>query len=519
MRSLKAGMESAAASAGGVMTHVAATCQAVLRNPPSRFRQLGALLLVLPLGLLVLGVLNLSLSYAIWGELVVAWFILGFAILGATRVAEGPLKKWLHVDPLPLWQALSWALVVVVGLPLSYTFTPLGWVLLLGPALLFWVVQVLLDRNATGQLGRILTKLWVGALVGVTLLVGFATFFPKSVIDDATAANATAPVPEADSLAWQFRPLLFFDSAEQFIPIDVEDAIRERMISGCKRGLLNKGGRECSRVQNPDGFAHDLDYVTVDVFPLGRGDLAGGARSAIYYHVSRDASIGRTYVDYWWYYAANPSPVASRFLCGVGFSFILIICGEHASDWEGITVVLGACAGSEQASGCFDTDAGRLRVVELHYAQHEHTFSYSWEESQEEWAKLSNPLWPVDRSERPLVFVALNSHASYRMPCAAGTCSQSTRPLPERRNGLLPWANNGTRCVGSAGVTETDEQLVCLKPLPTSTDGTPAQWNAYSGRWGPQTCVLSGAFCDTGAPPRGPAFQHRYKTPVDARSR
>lgn len=507
MRSLKAGMESAAA-----------TCRAVLRNPPSRFRQLGALLLVLPLGLLVLAVLNLSLSYSIWGELVVAWIILGFAILGATHVAAGPLKRWFHVDPLPLWQALSWALVVVVGLPLSYTFTPFGWVLLLAPAVLFWIVQLKVDPTGESRMGLLLKKLWVGALVGVTLLVGFAFLFPKSVLDEGTAAAATAPVSDAESLAWQFRPRLFFDSAEQFIPIDVEDAIGDRMISGCKRGLLKKGGRECNRVQNPDGFAHDLDYVTVDAFPLGRGDLPGGARSAIYYHVSRPSQAGRTYIDYWWYYAANPSPVAARLLCGVGFSFIPIVCGEHASDWEGMTVVLGRCgAAADEDSGCFATDVGQRRVVEYHYAQHEHTFAYSWAESQTEWAKLNNQLWLAGQPERPLVFVALNSHASYRMPCAGETCSQSTRPLPERRNGLLPWANNGSRCVRFAGVTETDDELVCLKPLPTSTDGAPAQWNAYSGRWGPQKCVLSGAFCDTGAPPRGPAFQGRYKDPTAAR--
>jgi hypothetical protein len=523
MKSLRAGIESVAVSSRGALVQAANTCGAVIRSPPSRLRQLGALLLVLPLGLIVLAVLNLSLSYAIWGELIVAWLILGFAIVGATHVAEGPLKRWMHVDPLPLWQGLSWALVVVVGLPLSYTFTPLGWLLLLGPAVTLWIAQVIIDRKAARPLGRFLMKLWIGALVGVALLVGLAVLKPKSVIDEVTPAAATPPVPGASSLAWQFRPMLFFDSAEQFIPIDIEDAIRGGRISGCKRGIVGKEGRECREVENPDGFASNLDYVTVDAVPLGRGALAGGRRSVIYYHVSRPSGTGRTYIDYWWYYAANPSPVLSRLLCGVGFSFIPMICGEHASDWEGMTVVLGECGNStRQSSGCFVTAVGRRRVVEFHYAQHEHTFSYSWAEAQQEWAKLDNPLWKTGRPEQALVFVALNSHASYRRPCAEQTCPQSTRPLPERRNGLLPWANNDSRCVRLEDMTETDDpetddRLACLKPLPTSPTGAPTQWNAYGGRWGPQTCVLSGAFCDTGAPPRGPAFQGRYRDPADAR--
>ena len=112
------------------------------------------------------------------------------------------------------------------------------------------------------------------------------------------------------------------------------------------------------RVSRTDGLAHSrLDYVTVDVFARPR--RPGRIAKRRLYHVSRGRRIdgtSRVRRILWWYSAANPSPVASRFLCGVGFSFILIICGEHASDWEGITVVLGACAGSEQASGCFDTD-------------------------------------------------------------------------------------------------------------------------------------------------------------------
>ena len=298
-------------------------CQAVLRNPPSRFRQLGALLLVLPLGLLVLGILNLSLSYAIWGELVVAWSILGFAILGATRVADGPLKKWLHVDPLPLWQALSWALVVVVGLPLSYTFTPLGWVLLLGQALSVLgragAPRPQCDRSARAHFSRSCgsehsseSRSWSET---------FATFFHKSVIDDATAAKTRRrQCLRPTGSPGNFRLLLFFDSAEQFVPdTSWRTPSRERIgISGCKTWpFLNKEDRKCSRSPGPRSFAHSrLDYVTVDVFPLGHSDLAGGARSAVYYHVSRGgASIGRaTYVELSSYYTANPSPVAVTLL-------------------------------------------------------------------------------------------------------------------------------------------------------------------------------------------------------------
>ena len=107
---------------------------------------------------------------------------------------------------------------------------------------LLWVVQVLLDRNATGQLGRILDE-----AVGSERCVrshapgrkAFATFF-KSVIDDAAAAKTRRRRclrPLARLAAFVY--LLFFDSAEQFVPEYVQGGRRwgaDRNSSAARRG-------------------------------------------------------------------------------------------------------------------------------------------------------------------------------------------------------------------------------------------------------------------------------------------
>jgi hypothetical protein len=501
----------------------------LLRRSPARGLQLLALLVGLVLGVIALLALNFGLSYAIWGELAVALTVLAVVIFGATHVRDGWLIRWSGVEPLSVWQSFAWAFVVIAGIPLAWTFRWWwGPAILVVPAFVIWLAQRKFDPDETTWLGVLSTKLGFGMLVGALLLVAYAVAFPKDLTDEPSIAPATKPLEEAGLLAWQFRPRLFFDSAEQFIPIDIEDAIDAGRIKGCERGVLTKAdprnSREaqgCKTVVNADGFAHELDYVSVEAGPLAQGQLAGGPGSAIYYHVSR-RETGRIFIDYWWYFVENPSPVFARALCGAATSWVPKICGQHASDWEGMTVVLGRCGpAAGPAAGCFKTAVGPRRFVEAHYAQHEHTHAYTWAQLQESLRTYDNPLWSSPSLARPRVFVARSSHASYRIPCAGSRCSQSTRKLlTERRNGLLPWANNDEPpCIRELepGQKDTNERFLCLKPLPVNRDGEPSKWNAYGGRWGTQKCVLSGTFCDGEQPPRGPAFQGRYKNPAAAR--
>ena len=53
----------------------------------------------------------------------------------------------------------------------------------------------------------------------------------------------------------------------------------------------------------------------------------------------------------------------------------------------------------------------------------------------------------------------------------------------------------------------------CLQPIPITAEGLAASWNAFRGRWGRQTCILAGAYCDTSKAPGSPAGQPRYRDP------
>ena len=64
----------------------------------------------------------------------------------------------------------------------------------------------------------------------------------------------------------------------------------------------------------------------------------------------------------------------------------------------------------------------------------------------------------------------------------------------------MPWVYNDV-CDG------------CVLALPLTTEGEPALWNAFPGRWGAQSCILAGAYCDLSGAPKGPSFQERYRDP------
>jgi hypothetical protein len=327
--------------------------------------------------------------------------------------------------------------------------------------------------------------------------------------DRVPRAVPPAQVEEADvELATAFRPYLFFDAAETRYPLDIEYAIDQRRVRVCQAGVR---GDDCPAVESAAEIDDNAIYLeVVDALPPRRG---GDNSSAYYFRVSRD---GQTpYVDYWWFYARNPSPVAGDVFCGPGFHLPPYTCHEHAGDWEGLTVVLESC--SSESETCVHVGDQLLHPVTVRYAQHEHVRPYAWGELETRWSQLTRPssaaLGPVwenfvlpaaaDHGPRPLVFVARNSHASYPYPCFGG-CSQVGRSLPEgRHDGGLPWTHNPS-CAG------------CVKRLPLTRSGEPALWNAFSGRWGAQECIFGGAYCDFSQAPKSPSEQTRYDNPGGA---
>jgi hypothetical protein len=84
----------------------------------------------------------------------------------------------------------------------------------------------------------------------------------------------------------------------------------------------------------------------------------------------------RIYVDYWWYFTRNPSPIGAAVGCAPGARWVGVTCHDHPSDWEGVTVVLGPCP--DGSRDCVRSGGERYAPLAVRYAQHEHLVSYSW---------------------------------------------------------------------------------------------------------------------------------------------
>jgi hypothetical protein len=330
---------------------------------------------------------------------------------------------------------------------------------------------------------------WVAAVAAVGAVTAFVA--TGTATDTGSPAAATPPVAGAMELAMRYRPLLFFDSRERFFPMNIAGAMRAGRVEQCRYAVREP---DCQEVSDPSELDSTYDFLSIEGGSLGPRAETGGADSTYYVHAVEHG--GDVFLDYWWYYAQNPLPIAKRIFCGPGLRAPEITCFEHPADWEGLTVVLAPCTTSEVvASRCHDS----LRIVAVAYAEHRSVKRFGWNELERRWTQ-SGLAGAAGANERPLAFVALDSHASYPVPCAASCGVES------HYNGRLAWGNNGDRCGGH-----------CLEPLPTTDAGAPTSWNAFPGHWGKQSCILLGAYCDVGPAPRAPAYQGRYKHPWSAR--
>lgn len=462
----------------------------------------GGVLFALALGILI-GLNVLLRAGGLWGDLLFAVVVTTVVFWVLTQLAKplvGKDKKF-HAFP----RALSATVYALVGAPVAYVTWPVGTAFLLAPVAV-WLVLYALHR-LKGRPAR-LPPLWAAALLAVGLLLVFvAVRTPLTPDDRVPRAVPVAQIEEADAeLARLFRPHLFFDSGEQRYPLDIDDAIAAGRVAMCRGGV---SGDDCVGLESAAAIDDSYEYLDVaDAPPPQRG---GGPGSAYYYHVIREGET--VYVDYWWFFSRNPSPVAAEVFCGPGLRTPPFTCQEHSGDWEGLTVVLEPCP--RESPTCVEAGGSLLEPEAVRYAQHEHVVPYSWSELEDVWASFPTPasaaLGPVweefvlptagEAGTRPLVFVARNSHASYPRACFR-RCRQETRDLPEARfDGGQPWTHNAEGCEA------------CLKPLPLTTTGEPALWNAFTGRWGAQSCILAGAYCDLSGAPRGPALQTRYRDP------
>ncbi|HSK16758.1 MAG TPA: hypothetical protein VK915_11395 [Gaiellaceae bacterium] len=448
----------------------------------------GVLAILLVVAFLVLVGLNVLLRSGLWGDLLFAVAITTGALLGASRLLR-PLLLRGDLQPPGPRRALLASVFLLVGVPLALVRLPWGPVLLFSGLILWVAVAVVLKLTGSS---RSMPHPWTGGLLGLAVLLAVVFLAPRvAPADQVPGAVPEARLDAADiAVAELVRPLLFLDRGELRYPLDIEDAIAGGRVSQCYEGVAG-----CDVLERPQEIDTGYDYLR---FAEGPAPPKGGDDSSGYYYRVVRPADGRVYVDYWWFFARNPSPVGEDVFCAPGLRTPPFTCQEHESDWEGVTVVLEPCTGGPD---CLDAAGERLRPEAVRYAQHEHVVTYSlaetllplWETLRPPWAGLGGP--------RPLVFVARDSHASYPTPCERN-CRQTTRDLPEsRHDGSIVWTHNAS-CDG------------CLRPLPETAAGEPALWNAFPGPWGTQNCILAGAYCDLSRAPEAPARQGRYRDPA-----
>jgi hypothetical protein len=481
--------------------------QAIDRLPEKRraVRIVVAVVLFL-LALSVLLMFNVLLrAGGLWGDLAFALIVTTAVLWALNRATRRLLGRREGYRAFP--RALAATLLGLIGVPVAVVTRPVGVVILLIP-LALWGLAVLLRH--TNTITRDVPSFWVWGLVAVGAVLVFVGVRPSlSPTDKVPRAVPAAQLEERDAeLARQFRPLLFFDSGEQRYPLDIEQAIGDGRIEMCRGGLRRDA---CENVTTATAIDDSFDFLEVSDAPTFR--RGGGRSSAYYYHVVRDGQT--VFVDYWWFYSRNPSPVAGDVFCGPGFRTPPFTCQEHSGDWEGLTMVVAPC--TKASKTCVKVGEELLRPAAVRYGEHESVPERPWGKLEGLWRNLPHPtstaLGPVwdtfvlpaaaSHGTSALVFVARNSHASYPFACFRN-CRQTAADLPDGRyDGGQPWSHN-TECDG------------CLKPLPITADDKPALWNAFSGRWGAQRCILGGAYCDLAGAPEGPALHSRYTDPAGA---
>jgi hypothetical protein len=392
-------------------------------------------------------------------EIVVDAALLFGAVSAYLRNVSGPQIRR------PLWWSVLLVLGFVFTVPLASEAAQrarVGLPAIAGFAVFAAIVIVAARRFARENPDeqRVVRRhLWpiLGLAVGIVAIAVVAK--TKGVSAQAPAGKAlpvaAAPVavpPEAID----HRPLLMFDSGEVLrTPVDIADMFRSGIVEHCPqdKGLL----ADCPALGGVDNLTTDGGNLRFRTESFDNGSFD----SRIYVNELRHGE--KTYLDYWWYLPDNPANTARGAMCGAGLVIPEITCFDHQSDWEGVTVVLGADKQPEA----------------VNYAAH---------------AFVVRVPWAIARAgERPLVFIARGTHAAYPRPCRKDFCATSSLAKDNKFDGRNPWSEND--CV------------TCVSRFPMTAGGKPASWNAYTGRWGAALCVTKDLYCARADAPRSPGAQ------------
>jgi hypothetical protein len=308
--------------------------------------------------------------------------------------------------------------------------------------------------------------------VGTTLRVRISA---ANATGTTTVESKATPIIVLDfnTLALRYRPVLLFHKGdpvqrtnERWRPLDIPTFLQEQDANYFFDHVVcddPEGGASCHPLGSASVLtAHWLEdahidirddalsyyrpsasncpgFAPIDNDSVGRiEDCDAGPTSVIYYEPGQDGASYR-YLDYWWFLRYNDtSDVPDAFGADA-----------HVGDWEGVTVVLDPL-----------NDAANPTVQYVLYAAHD----------QSVWVGVN----AVPKTgERPDVWSAHGTHASYQFPCPAD-CHQpegSSFSHEAPHDGEAPWGNNDDG--------NCNDQ--CVQRFPDSD----SSWTFWPGRWGP----------------------------------
>jgi hypothetical protein len=356
---------------------------------------------------------------------------------------------------------------------------------------------------------------WIRALDGVfhrpVLNAGptpdTSTADADQLLHDARELHIGAPVGDLPDLAMTYRPHLFFDTDENFFPLDVD-------------WLLSETGEHeiCDRKSGPDncesfsghlGLAGALDEA-IDFRGGGRLDLVAGENGPPRMYVHVRAANGRLYLGYWWFFRFNTSPWRTQVNCLPGLTLGGLTCHDHEGDWEGVTVVLRLDRTRVLPDPYYLQNLIPEAVI---YDTHGHPVQWPWED-------VELVADPGHYATHPAVYVAAGSHASYPVSCQRKECNQklANSGLGDGGfDGAKVWRQNErNRCIPEP-LDGEPRRGPCLLALPSTRDGSlGVLWNAFPGRWGKAVCTRIAKVCSQVDGPRSPSFQSRFREPWNA---
>ena len=282
------------------------------------------------------------------------------------------------------------------------------------------------------------------------------------------AGGTEAASPSLATLLARHAPILVLHPAERFGPVPVEgfladSDLQRKTATGWEKvlGSLPAGGADLRLDQR---LCRAIEGVAASPCYLA-AEAKHGASPVVYGAAFRAKS--RIDLQYWLWYPYNDySPtVPPGDLWQV-----------HEGDWEAVSVILDL-QGKPLAAGYSQHSAGRRR----------------------EWSKLRK------QGVRPLVYVALGSHANYFAP--------GEQPLDPRV--VDPLLIEIITAYGVKPVDHTGSGRI-VRPRLVRVGARSPEWMAFAGTWGEDGFLHfpGNEPLASGAGPRGPAFHEQWRFPV-----